>query len=59
MTEEKIMRELVDYAHQKMEKNNAYPFCAFVVKNGVIISRGYNSRVNDYGDKTMRSNLNS
>lgn len=57
MTEEKIMRELIDYAHKKIEKNNAYPFCALVVKNGVIISRGYNSRVNDFGDKTMHGEM--
>lgn len=55
--EESIMRQLIDYAHEKMAKNNAYPFCAFVVKNNVIISRAYNERVNAYGDKTMHGEM--
>ncbi|OGK23140.1 hypothetical protein A3A46_01215 [Candidatus Roizmanbacteria bacterium RIFCSPLOWO2_01_FULL_37_13] len=56
-SEEEIMKQLIDYAHEKIEKNNAYPFCAFIVKNGVIISRGYNLRVNAYGDKTMHGEM--
>jgi tRNA(Arg) A34 adenosine deaminase TadA len=57
MDEEQIMRELIRYAYHKMEKNNAYPFCAFVVCRGVIVSRGYNSRVNQYGDKTTHGEM--
>ena len=55
--DEKIMEELIDYAFAKMEMNNAYPFCAFVVKNGVIVSKGYNSSVNNYGDKTKHGEM--
>ena len=43
MNEEQIMRQLISYAHEKMTKNNAYPFAAFVVKNGVIVSWGRNT----------------
>ncbi len=55
--EEIIMQQLIAYAYEKMEKNNAYPFCAFVVENGVVISRGYNSKVNEYGDKTTHGEM--
>ncbi len=55
--EEQIMEELIHYGYEKMEKNNAYPFCAFVVKNGIIISRGYNSKVNLFGDKTTHGEM--
>ena len=51
------MSDLIKYGHEKMEKNNAYPFCAFIVKNGVIISRGYNKRANLYGDKTTHGEM--
>lgn len=51
------MKELIEYAFEKMEKNNAYPFCAFVVKDGVVISRGYNERVNLYGDITTHGEM--
>jgi len=54
---EQVMAELIAYAHEKMEKNNAYPFCAFVVKDGIVISRGYNSKVNLYGDKTTHGEM--
>ncbi len=36
--DEQIIRELIMYSYEKMEKNNAYPFCAFIVKDGVVIS---------------------
>lgn len=55
--DEKIMDELIGYAHEKMDKNNAYPFCSFVVKGEVVISRGYNSRIQDYGDKTTHGEM--
>lgn len=55
--EEQIVKELIQYAYEKMEKNNAYPFCGFVVNDGVIISRGFNERVNKYGDKTVHGEM--
>lgn len=55
--EEQLVKELIRYAYEKMEKHEAYPFCAFVVKDGVIISRGFNERVNAYGDKTMHGEM--
>lgn len=55
--EDKIMQTLIEYAYEKMSKNNAYPFAAFIVKDGVIISRGYNSRINDFGDKTTHGEM--
>ncbi len=57
LSNEELMHKLIEFAYEKMEKNNAYPFCAFIVKNGEIISRGYNSRVNEYGDKTMHGEM--
>lgn len=57
MNDEQIMEELIAYGYEKMDKNNAYPFCAFVVKNGVVISRGYNSKVNLFGDKTTHGEM--
>lgn len=57
MTDEQIMKQLLAYAREKMEKNNAYPFAAFVVRNGVIVSRGYNRKVNLYGDKTSHGEM--
>jgi len=57
MGDEQIMRELIQYGYEKLEKNNAYPFCAFVVRNGVIVSKGYNSKVNLYGDKTTHGEM--
>ena len=52
-----IMRQLIEYAHEKMEKNNAYPFCAFIVKDGEIISKGCNVRAIAYGDITMHGEM--
>ena len=57
MSEVEIMKELLAFARKKMEKDNVYPFCAFVVKNGVIISKGYNKNVNLYGDKTTHGEM--
>lgn len=57
MTQDEIMRQLIDFAYEKMEKKNAYPFAAFIVKDGVIISKGYNSKVNLYGDKTTHGEM--
>lgn len=57
MVEELIMKELIQYSLEKLEKNNVYPFCAFVIRNGVVISRGYNDKVNLYGDKTRHGEM--
>lgn len=57
MTDEQIIRELIEYGYKKIKENNAYPFCAFVVRKGVIISRGYNNKVNLFGDKTTHGEM--
>jgi tRNA(Arg) A34 adenosine deaminase TadA len=54
---EKIMHSLIQFAHDKMFNHNAYPFCAFIVKDNEIIGKGFNSKVNDYGDKTMHGEM--
>ena len=59
MSKEEIMKELITYARDKMDNKNAYPFAAFVVKKGVIISRGYNWRINEIGDKTSHSEMDA
>ncbi len=40
---EKIIEELFIFAKEIMDTKSLYPYVAFVVKDGVIISRGYNS----------------
>lgn len=57
MTDDEIMTQLLAYARKKMENNNAYPFASFVVKNGEIVSRAYNKRINLYGDKTTHGEM--
>ena len=57
MLTEEIMEQLIAFSQEAMEKKNAYPWGAFVVKNGVIISRGYNSKVNLFGDKTTHGEM--
>lgn len=57
MNYEDIMQQLINFAYEKMQNENAYPFCAFIVKEGVVIGRGFNSKVNDYGDKTMHGEM--
>jgi guanine deaminase len=55
--DEEIMHELIEYAFEKMLSKDAYPFCAFVVKDGEVVSRGFNERVNLYGDKTTHGEM--
>ncbi len=55
--DEQIIRELIMYSYEKMENNHAYPFCAFIVKDSVIISKGFNDRINSYGDKTTHGEM--
>ena len=56
-TPDEIMTDLIAYAYEKMEKKHAYPFAACVVKNGVIISRGYNSKVISLGNPTYHGEM--
>ncbi len=44
-----IMKDLIDYAYMRMESNNVYAFCAFIVKDGVVISKGYNDVIKNWG----------
>jgi guanine deaminase len=55
--EEKIMTELIEYAYERMLSNNAYPFCAFVVKNSIVISRGFNNVMSSWRDKTNHGEM--
>lgn len=57
MTQDEIMQQIIEFGYEKMKDKNAYPFVAFIVKDGVIISRGYNSKVNLYGDKTTHGEM--
>lgn len=57
MTNDVIMSDLLKYAHTIMDNNDAYPFAAYIVKNGEIISRGYNKKVQLYGDKTTHGEM--
>jgi guanine deaminase len=57
MTEVEIMKQLIVFARIQIDKNNAYPFAAFVVNKGEIISKGYNNKVNLFGDKTTHGEM--
>lgn len=57
ITNDEIMSELISYSIQNMENNNAYPFCAFIVKDNEVVGKGFNSKVNDFGDKTMHGEM--
>lgn len=57
MTQKEIMRELIKYSYEKMQKNNAYPFCAFIVRDGEIVSKGFNWRSTTFGDKTTHGEM--
>lgn len=39
---EKILDELFLFAKEIMEKKKIYPYVSFIVKEGVIVSKGYN-----------------
>lgn len=56
MVGNKIIDELFSYAEQIMHSYKIYPFVDFIVKNEVIISRGYNNERED-GDITMQSGV--
>ena len=51
---QKILNELFDFARFVMDSYEIYPYADFVVKNGVIVSRGYNYE-REEGDITMQS----
>lgn len=38
----KIVNELFDFGKEIMNKYKIYPYVSFVVKNGVIVAKGYN-----------------
>lgn len=51
---QKILDELFSFTRKIMDDYKIYPYADFVVKNGVIISRGYNYE-REEGDITMQS----
>ncbi len=55
MTEKQIIDELLDYTQKRVEEYNVLPFCAFVVKDGSIISRGFNNSAANFGIATMHA----
>ncbi len=55
-SEEKIIDELFNYANSVMNDKKIYPYVDFIVKNGVVISRGYN-RERETGDLTMQGSV--
>jgi guanine deaminase len=52
-----IMQQLIDYSYDRMLNKGVYPFCAFLVKDGVIISKGFNEGLFDYGNKTIHGEM--
>ncbi len=57
MTIDEIVTDMLKYAYTVMETENAYPFVAYIVKDGEILSRGYNKNVQLYGDKTIHGEM--
>lgn len=55
---EMIISELFEFAKEKMEKEMIYPYVSFVVKNGVIISRGSN-RERETKDVTRQGDVDA
>ena len=51
------MQQLIEYSYERMDGKNVYPFCSFIVKDGVIIGKGANYAVNDFGDKTKHGEM--
>ncbi len=54
-TQQKILDELFSFAQEVMDKYHIYPYVSFVVKDGIIVSKGYNREresrdVTDQGD---------
>ena len=52
----KIVRDMLDYAKEIMQSQKMYPWISMVVKNDVIISRGYNT-IRETKDPTMFSGV--
>ncbi len=46
--EDKIIYQLFDYAKETMQVHKTYPYVSFVLKNGIVISRGYNREVETF-----------
>lgn len=57
MGDEKLMEQLLAYADDRMRHQHIYPFCSFVTKNGVIISKGFNNGLNNWGDRTTHGEM--
>lgn len=55
---EKIINELFEFAKEKMEKEMIYPYVSFVVRNGVIISRG-NNKERETRDVTRQGDVDA
>lgn len=53
-----IIDELFDFAKEIMNKKTLYPYVSFIVKDGVIISRGYN-RERETKDVTRQDQVDS
>lgn len=51
------MQQLIAYAHERMSKQNAYPFCAYVVKDDQVIAKAYNDVNNSWGDRTTHGEM--
>lgn len=56
-TDEAVMHQLIAYSHERMSKQNAYPFCAFVVKDDQVIARAFNDVNNFWGDRTTHGEM--
>lgn len=52
MQDQQIVDELVEYTKKRVEEFGVFPFCAFVVKDGSIISRGFNNSTANFGIAT-------
>lgn len=52
MLDQKIINELIEYTQERVREFSIFPFCAFVVKNGSIISKGFNNSTANFGIAT-------
>jgi tRNA(Arg) A34 adenosine deaminase TadA len=53
---DKILDEIFDFGQEIMSKYGIYPYVAFVTKNGVIVSKGYN-RERETRDVTQQGDV--
>jgi len=59
MNDEIIMEDLLAFAKRKFESKGILPFCAFIAKDGVLISKGYYDRGDSYGAVTNHGEMNA